>query len=55
MLTAPATGHGAFGADIDGCATRAVAGFLRGRLPACAPQTPLRTDASASGASSGRA
>lgn len=55
VVTAPGTGHGVFGADLEGCATRAVAGFLRGRLPACARQGPARTAASAAGASSGRA
>lgn len=36
VLTAPATGHSAFGASLSACATLSVAAFLRGRLPACA-------------------
>jgi pimeloyl-ACP methyl ester carboxylesterase len=35
VVTAPGVGHAVYGANINGCATRAVAGFLRGRLPAC--------------------
>ncbi len=36
VVTAPKVGHSAFGASLNGCATRSVAAFLRGRLPACA-------------------
>ena len=55
LVTAPGTGHSVFGADLGSCASRAVAGFLRGRLPACARQPAARTDASAAGPSSGSA
>lgn len=55
VVTAPGAGHGVFGADLGACATRAVAGFLRGRLPACAGQPAASREASASGASSGSA
>lgn len=36
VVRAPDVGHSAFGASLTGCATRSVAAFLRGRLPACA-------------------
>ncbi|UUY02284.1 alpha/beta hydrolase [Svornostia abyssi] len=36
VVRAPDVGHSAFGASLSGCATRSVAAFLRGRLPACA-------------------
>lgn len=36
VVTAPKVGHSAFGASLNACATRSVAAFLRGRLPACA-------------------
>lgn len=55
VVAAPGTGHGVFGAQISSCATRSVAGFLRGRLPACARQASARMAASAAGASSGTA
>lgn len=55
VVTSPDAGHGVFGADLRDCATRAVAGFLRGRLPACARQGAAMTAATASGASSGSA
>lgn len=55
VVTAHGTGHGVFGSALGDCATRAVAGFLRGRLPACAGQPAASTEASAAGASSGRA
>jgi pimeloyl-ACP methyl ester carboxylesterase len=36
LVAAPRVGHSVYGADLDDCATRSVAAFLRGRLPACA-------------------
>lgn len=36
VVTAVGVGHSVYGASLRNCATRAVAGFLRGRLPACA-------------------
>ncbi|MBJ7332821.1 MAG: alpha/beta fold hydrolase [Solirubrobacteraceae bacterium] len=51
VVTAPGVGHSVYGADLDGCATRAVAVFLRGQRPDCADNT----SASATGASKGTA
>lgn len=36
VVTAVGVGHSVYGASLRNCATRSVAGFLRGRLPACA-------------------
>lgn len=36
VVSAPTAGHDVFGAALGSCATRSVAAFLRGRLPACA-------------------
>lgn len=55
VVTSSDVGHGVFGARLNGCATRSVAGFLRGRLPVCARQRAASTSASARGASSGSA